>query len=99
MSKSLKLKFLSRSDIVGISILQEVLLSTAIQEYKHFSSVFLKGKPAHLEKYNHFKRDVNQDKNTSVSQLYQLPSAPFYRTSTTGYFRSLPIFNFLNLIT
>ena len=39
--------------------------------------VTLQEKTAHLASYTLFTRDINQYKNTPLSQLYQPPRAPF----------------------
>ena len=39
--------------------------------------IILKERTAHLASYTFFTRDVDQYKNTSLSQLYQLPRIPF----------------------
>ena len=39
--------------------------------------IILKERTAHLASYTFFTRNVDQDKNTSLSQLYQPPRTPF----------------------
>ena len=39
--------------------------------------IILKERTAHLASYTFFTRDVDQYKNTSLSQLYQPPRTPF----------------------
>ena len=51
--------------------------------------IILKERTAHLASYTLFTRDVDQHKNTSLSQLYQPPKHFFLRTRITSYF--LPV--------
>ena len=39
--------------------------------------IILKERTAHLVSYAFFTRDIDQYKNTSLSQLYQPPRTPF----------------------
>ena len=57
--------------------------------------IILKERTAHLASYTFFTRDVDQYKNTSLSQLYQPPRTVFHRTLITGYFRPVNIAKFL----
>ena len=59
------------------------------------SQIILKERTAHLASYNFFTRFVDQYKNTSLSQLYQPPIIPFYRTPITSYFHPVNIEKFL----
>ena len=53
------LRFLS-SHIVGISLPWVVFLNATLYELKHLPGIILKGRPAHLANYDHFKGNFNQ---------------------------------------
>ena len=65
--------------------------------------IILKERAAHLGSYTFFKRDVDQYKNTSLSQLYQPPRTAFsqntfvHRSQITGFFRYVNIAKFLRV--
>ena len=53
--------------------------------------IILKERTAHLASYTFFTRNVDQYKNTSLSQLYQPLKHFFHRTRITSYFRHVNI--------
>ena len=57
--------------------------------------IILKERTVHLGSQTFFTKDVDQYKNTSLSQLYQPPRTVFHRTLITGYFRPVNIAKFL----
>ena len=59
--------------------------------------IILKERTAHLASYTFFTRDVDQYKNTSLSQLYPLNHQEqiFHRTLITSHFRPVNIAKFL----
>ena len=69
-----------------------------MQDQKNMPQIILKERTAHLASYNFFTKDVDQYKNTSLSQLYQPPRTPFHRTRLTSYFRPVNIAKFLRTV-
>ena len=68
--------FLSSGSLV-FSVPWELFLTKKIQDQKNMPQIILKERTAHLASYTFFTRDVDQYKNTSLSQLYQPPRTPF----------------------
>ena len=48
--------------------------------------IILQERTAHLASYTFFTRDVDQYKNTSLSQLYQPPRTPFSQNLSVAAF-------------
>ena len=59
--------------------------------------IIFKERTAHLVTYIFCTRDVDQYKNASFSQLYQIPRTPFLRTLITSCFRPVNIAMFLRI--
>ena len=47
-----------------------------MQDQKNMPQIILKERTVHLANYTFLTRDVDQHKNTSLSQLYQPPKTP-----------------------
>ena len=60
--------FLSSGSLV-FSVPWELFLTKKIQDQKNMPQIILKERTAHLANYT-FLQDVDQYKNTSISQLY-----------------------------
>ena len=52
-----------------------------IQYQNNMSQIILNERKAHLASYTYFTRDVDQYKNTSLSQLYQPPRTAFSQST------------------
>ena len=68
--------FFSSGSLV-FSVPLELFLTEKIQDHKNMLQIILKERTAHLASYTFFTRDVDQYKNTSLSQLYQPPRTAF----------------------
>ena len=80
--------FLSGGSLV-FSVPLKIVLSQKKSGPKNMPEIILKERTAHLASYTLFTRNVDQHKNTSLSQLYQPPKHFFLRTRITSYF--LPV--------
>ena len=63
----------NRSDNVGDSITQELLLSATIVKLKHLQVIVFNEGTAKLACNSQFTRDSKKHKITLISRLYQLP--------------------------
>ena len=58
-----------------------MFLTKKIQDQKNMPQIILKERTAHLASYTFFTRDVDQYKNTSLSQLYHPPRTAFSKNT------------------
>ena len=76
------------------SILQHISVCSVkkIQKQKNMLQIYPQGKNSSLRQLYSFIRNIDQHKNTLISQLYQLPRSPFSQnTYHTSYFRPVNI--------